>query len=215
MLRQILPAPEALVFDIGANRGAYTSLVLDTAPGRMRVHSFEPSPAAYAELARRFSHDDRVETHNIGFSDEEGPGVLLSDSEGSELGSLHHRAHLGERAPVEESVRLCRVDSFCGERGITRIDLLKVDTEGHDLRVLRGAGALLDGRAIRAIQFEHGGTAPDARVFLRDFFDLLDGRYLIHRVLPDGLWPLRRYRSHDEIPLYANYVALSTLDGGR
>ncbi len=74
--------------------------------------------------------------------------------------------------------------------------------------MLRGAGDLLDGQRIHAVQFEHGGTAPDARVFLRDFFDLLGSHYQIHRILPDGLWPLPSYAEDIEIGLYANYLAL-------
>jgi hypothetical protein len=56
--------------------------------------------------------------------------------------------------------------------------------------VVEGAGELLDGSRIRAIQFEFGGTAMDSRVFLRDFFHLLSPQYALHRLLPNGLWPM-------------------------
>jgi FkbM family methyltransferase len=205
---KVLGERPALVFDVGANDGGYSSLLLDMLGGDIRVHSFEPSPAAYLELERRFDGDERVEVHNIGLSDEEGAAVLLTHSAGSALASLYRRDHINLELHVTETVRLRRLDSFCAELGIERVDFLKVDAEGHDLAVLRGAGSLLDGKRIAAIQFEHGGTAPDARVFLRDFFDLLTPTYVIHRVLPDGLWPLGRYTEQDEVAVYANYVAL-------
>jgi hypothetical protein len=84
-----------------------------------------------------------------------------------------------------------------------------VDAEGSDLDVLDGAGRLLGG-GIDVIQFEFGGTALDARQSLRDFFDLLEPHgYRLHRLLPEGLWPLT-YSERVEIADYANYVALLT-----
>ena len=194
---------DAVVFDVGANRGDYTALLLDE-DDSLEVHCFEPSGKAFADLARRFAGRSRVHVHNIGLSDRDASGVLHSNALGSTCASLYERAV--SRNTEAEEVQLRRLDEVCAELGIDSIDLLKVDAEGHDLAVLRGAGAML-GR-VGAIQFEHGGAAPDARVFLRDFFELLSETHRVHRILPDGLWPLDRYTEDKEIGLYANYMAL-------
>jgi hypothetical protein len=107
-----------------------------------------------------------------------------------------------------ERVDLRRLDETLQGLSVDAVDLLKVDAEGHDVAVLAGAGEWLDGIRIRAVQFEHGGTAPDARVFLRDFFEVLTPAYRIHRILPDALWPVERYSEVEEVTLYANYLAL-------
>jgi Methyltransferase FkbM domain len=106
-------------------------------------------------------------------------------------------------------VAIARLDLFCRREGIESIDFLEVDAEGHELAVLEGAGAMLDGVQIAALQFEFGGTALDARVYLRDFFDLLSPRYTLHRLLSDGLWPIAEYGEQHEVFAYANYVGLS------
>jgi hypothetical protein len=54
------------------------------------------------------------------------------------------------------------LDSYCGAAAIDRIDLLKVDTEGHDLDVLRGGEEMLSRRAVACLQCECS-TSPDNR----------------------------------------------------
>jgi FkbM family methyltransferase len=196
----------AILLDVGANRGDYTAMLLAELGSGVEIHCFEPSPTSFVELERRLASEGPVHLHKIGISDIEGERELFSDRLGSEAATLYGRA--GVAQGQVETVRLRRLDAVCVDLGITRVDFLKVDAEGHDLAVLAGCGDLLDGRRIAAIQFEHGGTAPDARVFLRDFFELLEPAYVIHRVLPDGLWPLDRYTEAVEVSLYANYIAL-------
>jgi hypothetical protein len=72
------------------------------------------------------------------------------------------------------------LDDFCAEESIARIDLLKIDAEGHELAVLDGMGSLRPAK----IQFEFGVSG--SRIFLRDFFDALTN-YTIYRILPKGL----------------------------
>lgn len=200
------PGRVPVVADVGANRGDFTALALEAAPAA-RILAFEPSPAAFAELERRFASVPQVRLVPYGLSDRDDDAALLrAQKTGSPHGSLYARAAVDQT--VDERVALRRLDEVLDELTIDAVDYLKVDAEGHDLAVLRGAGTWLDGARIRAVQFEHGGTGPDARVFLRDFFDLLTPVYRIHRILPDGLWPLDRYSDVDEVTLHANYLAL-------
>ena len=53
-----------------------------------------------------------------------------------------------------------------------------------------------------------GGTAIDSRIYFQDFFYLLTPRYTIHRLLPDGLWPMPLYSERHEVLMYANYICL-------
>jgi hypothetical protein len=90
---------------------------------------------------------------------------------------------------------------------IQRIDLLKLDTEGHELSVLEGARRLLESRAIDTIQFEFGGANIDSRTFLRDIVDVLRPTHGVYRLLKDGVEPLRN-DEREEIFTYANYIAV-------
>jgi hypothetical protein len=51
-------------------------------------------------------------------------------------------------------VQLETLDEFCGEHGFKQIDILKIDTQGYDLQVLKGATRLLAGRRVRAVVLE-------------------------------------------------------------
>lgn len=203
LARHLGPSP--VVFDVGANRGRYTAAVLEEMPAA-RLYAFEPSSVAFAELVATVGR--RATTSRVALGSEDGERPLYGDAPGSELGSLVPRdlhRHGLELREVE-TVTVRRLENVCRDLQIDRIDFLKIDAEGHDLDVLRGAESML-GAAIGVIQFEFGGTAIDSRQPLRDFFDLLEPSYRIHRLLPRGLWPLE-YNERIEIFTYANYVAL-------
>jgi FkbM family methyltransferase len=196
--------PSPVIFDVGANVGRYAVEMTKRIPGA-QLHAFEPSASAFTRL--KIALGDRGRAHKLAFAAEDGERPLFGDTPGSELSSLVRRdlhrfaVHVREI----ENVRVRRIDTFCREHGIGRIDWLKVDAEGADLDVLRGAGDMLGSR-IGAIQFEFGGTGIDAHTSLRDFFDLLEGDYRLHRLLPAGLRPLE-YSERLEVFVYANYVA--------
>jgi FkbM family methyltransferase len=203
-LASALAGRRGVVVDVGANRGDFTARALQLGAS---VLAFEPSPAAFAGLERRFAGASHVRLFPVGLSDRnEDSAMLRAPEPGSTHGSLYGRVGIYQTAV--ESVVLRRLDEMLDALEIETVDFLKVDAEGHDVAVLSGAGMWVDGVRTRAIQFEHGGTAPDARVFLRDFFDVLTPAYRIHRILPDGLWPLERYSEVEEVTLYANYLAL-------
>lgn len=210
-------AREAVLFDVGANIGDYTSMLLDVFGPSARIWSFEPAQSTFSMLERRYGGADRVALRNIGFSDRPGTGVLHAPGEGSKLGSLHdtHIRLESQGLPllIEETVTLESIDSFCASEQIDRIDFVKLDVEGHELHILQGATRMLAEGRITAIQFEFGGANIDSRSFMRDFFGLLTPQYEIHRVLQHGLYPLARYRETLEVFKRAtNYVAV--LDDG-
>ena len=81
------------------------------------------------------------------------------------------------------------VDRFSADHGLVAITLLKVDTEGHDLSVLRGASSMLNQGVIGIVQFEYNWRWVASRTFLKDVFDLADSlpRYTVGKVTPKGI----------------------------
>ncbi|MDQ6799923.1 MAG: FkbM family methyltransferase [Acidobacteriota bacterium] len=197
-----------VVFDVGANIGDYATLVHETFDGRADIHCFEPSAATFDRLQERCSTIARV--NRFGLSDMQGRMTLYTNDDRSGLSSLYDRKldHIDLKLAPSETVALRTVDDYCRDEKIVRIDLLKMDVEGHELAVLKGARALLDRDAIDCIQFEFGGCNIDSRTYFRDFCDVLQPRFRIYRILANGLWPIAHYAETLETFATTNYLAV-------
>lgn len=212
VLRSLLGGEASpVVLDVGANRGLYSAAVLasnDTA----LVHAFEPSEAIFEQLLRTFSGTDRVRCWPLALSDTSGLAQLSWPEGHDGLASLSRRNLNGVGLEIDriEEVQTETLDAWSRRERVDSISLLKIDVEGNELAVLRGAQELLAREAIDSIQFEFGGTDIDSRTFLRDFFDLLGDRYAVHRLLPSGLGPVIHYSERHEIFVFHNYVAMKT-----
>ncbi len=198
-----------VVFDVGANNGDFTQAALVAFPRAVLVHAFEPSPTAARTFLETVGNDPLVKLHRFGFSDETGVAMLHAPTSGSSIATLHATTfEMQGRALVVDRIELRTVDGFCQEQGIERIHYLKVDTEGHELSVLKGAHEMIEQGKVDFIQFEFGECHLDSRVYFRDLFTFLSPRYLVHRILPEGIWPLPAYAPDLEIFHTANYLAI-------
>lgn len=200
-----------LVLDVGANAGAYAAFVRALAP-TATVAAFEPHPRTFQRLAEAAARHG-FEAVNMAVGDEAGSTVLhdFADADGSTQASMDAAAvHLhGGGKTVAHPIECVRLDEYAAARGWQRIALLKIDTEGFDLAVLRGAARLLAERRIGMIQFEFIPANIVRAVTMRDFYAALPG-YSIHRVCVNGaLLPLGEYSvKHCEIFITQTLVAL-------
>ncbi|MGH7260995.1 MAG: FkbM family methyltransferase [Nitrospiraceae bacterium] len=211
-LQRIAPQWESqpVVLDVGAHHGAYASLVkryCQTA----RVFAFEPNPEACALLQRRALDEGFVAI-------EQGCGertekVLLYDYE-TKAGSVHASLYpdvlmrLHRENAVSREVQLLALDDFLDARQLSRVALVKIDTEGHELHVLKGLHRALAQNLIDVVQFEFNAMNVYSRVFLRDFYELLPA-FEFYRLLPSGVIPLGEYCSVPcELFAYQNLVAV-------
>ncbi|HXH94717.1 MAG TPA: FkbM family methyltransferase [Thermoanaerobaculia bacterium] len=214
-LASVLPACR-VVFDVGANVGDWAKIALSVNP-RVNLHCFEPSHATYARLvASRFPPN--VLCNNIGLGSTPSEGRLLIFEDGSGLNSLYRREGLEAGWGIdtntrEESIQLDTLDNYVESQGITsRIDLCKIDVEGHELEVLRGMKATLGRRQMGMIQFEYGGCNIDSRVLLKDIFSFLHGfKYELFKIWPAELRHVPKYDQRLENFQYQNWVAKPTI----
>lgn len=143
-----------LIFDVGANIGQ-TALHLRRFLPRATIHSFEPVPATCTELRRNTAGHPTIQVHPLAMSNATGEtDIFVTDN--SQLSSLEARE--GQTAV---RIRTQTVDDFCAEQGITAIDILKMDVEGHELGVIEGARGMLDAGRIRCVYGEVGFGAHD------------------------------------------------------
>ena len=129
--------PGATVLDVGANVGAYTVLFAQWAGAAGRVIAFEPSPETIAGLREHVRINavaDRVEIVDAAVSS--GEGTASFDCAGASGANALVAADGGIAGAI--TVRTTSLDRFCESRGL-RPSVIKIDVEGAELDVLRGA----------------------------------------------------------------------------
>lgn len=182
------------VLDVGANAGHYAKCVRHFAP-TARIWAFEPHPATYGALVEAV-RDLGIVTQQLALGDT--PGIMqlhdFAAADGSTQASLS-RDSVGMYSGdlVSHEVQATTVDDWLAEEGIDEIGLLKIDTEGYDLNVLKGARQALRDRRIRTIQFEFIPANIGTRVAMRDFYDVLQGYRISRLCLNGALMPLGPY----------------------
>lgn len=202
------PNENLVVFDVGANVGSYTNMVLDCLDDRVQVHAFEPSLQTFEQLRKNVT-SNQVQLNNFGCSDTTHTMSLYSDKSGSGMTSVYNRRldFLGISMKEAEQSKFVRIDDYCHENQIRHIHLLKLDIEGHELSALHGASDMMSSDNIDYIQFEFGGCNIDSRTYFQDFFYLLYDKYDIYRILQNGLHKIDHYSTYLEIFITVNYLA--------
>jgi len=149
---------------------------------------------------------------NIGFGEKEETRTLFTTEKGLGLASLYQRnlKEFGMEMNIEEKVDIQTLDNFCKKNKIKKIDLLKIDVEGNELNVLKGAEKMINAGLIDYIQFEFGCNV-DSRTYFKDFFYLLNPKYEIYRVLKNGIYLIKEYKWTNEIFNAINYLAIRRL----
>jgi len=210
ILRKLGKKKEKLViFDVGANIGRYTQECKKFIPDS-EVYCFEPSKKTFETLKDNLKNFKKVYLHNIGFGERKSKKNLFYDREGSSLASVYNRK-LDYRKIYfnkKEKINIETIDSFCKKELIREISLLKIDVEGNELNVLKGAKEMIRKRGIKKIQFEFGGCNIDSRVFFRDFWNMLNKNYTIYRIIKGGLVQIKNYKELNEIFTLINYFAV-------
>jgi FkbM family methyltransferase len=211
MRQYLMGRRSPVVFDVGANVGEYTRCALE-ANDTADVYAFEPHPRTFATLSAALA-GSRARTLQYGLGERQ-ERLALHDcvEEGStHYASLHLGAltTIGSGSVVTYDVLVRRLDEVAAELGVAAIDLLKIDTEGHEMAVLRGASGLLERQAVRCIQFEFNEACIATRTYFKDFWDLLSDDFRFYRLLPSGVIGIEEYvPSFCEIFAFQNVVCL-------
>lgn len=206
-----------VIFDVGANIGNFTDHVLSL--GRdLEVHCFEPVGSTFEHLREHFADPptgSRLFLNQVGLSDRHGDASMRIYGACMGTNSLYERrsaisSHPSFAVSQDLKIALTTLDAYLKECAVDHIDLMKIDVEGHEFKVLEGAKASLAAGKVRCIQFEYGGTFLDSGARLGDVFALLEcNGYSMFRLLPFGKLPVRSFRSRLENFKYSNWLAVS------
>jgi FkbM family methyltransferase len=160
------------VFDIGAHTGETAQAYLAAFP-EAAVHAFEPHPNSFACVAQLAS--PRLHAHRLAASNRCGEAEFfvfspLADDPDTPIAASMNNSLVAEtqfglvagRNPTSITVECVTVDRFCADQGLERLDLLKIDTEGHEREVLEGASETLARRGVKFVFLEFETLRPVA-----------------------------------------------------
>ena len=152
-IKSLLTTPSPLIFDIGANKGQTTTRFKRVLPA-CNVHAFEPSPTTFAELQNNVSDKPGVQLWNCALGSSPSRLTFLENSRPRMSSFLPLSRMGGGVIERETEVDVDTVDNFAKQHSIEFIDILKSDTQGYDLEVLKGANDMLENNRIGMIYFE-------------------------------------------------------------
>ena len=213
LTRKILPIILAnempVFFDVGANVGRYSSSLLSIFPAAT-IYAFEPHPETFSIL--QTNSCSKIQCYNMAIGHTSGKLTLYDriDKNGSPHASLYKDVilEIHKQKTNEHIVSIETLDEFCVENNIRDIDFLKIDTEGSELSVIRGAAKLIKNRSIKCIHFEFNDMNIVSGVFFRDFRNMLKD-FDLYRLLPNGVMLLNDCPILTELFAYQNIIAVS------
>ncbi|WP_287356387.1 FkbM family methyltransferase [Moorena sp. SIO3B2] len=201
------------IFDVGANKGQYLELSVKTLKNKKyKIHCFEPGKYTFKQLLKKSDLSNSIYFNNIALGKSSEQLNLYYDNPGSGGASFTKRnlEHFNMNFNQSEVVSVSTLDNYCADNKIEKIDLLKLDVEGHEIDVIEGASNLLSNSRITMIVFEFGGCNIDTKTFFQNyyyFFDKYDMK--IFRITPSGyLYPINSYREILEQFRTTNFVAM-------
>ncbi len=164
-----LAKPGAFIVDAGANIGSMSALMGWAAGEHGRLLAFEPHPDNFKLLERNIALSNeqggfaRAEIHNTALGAAAGTAALtIPDHFGGNEGV----PFIGEGSGKKIEVALSRLDDFLGP---AKVDLCKIDVEGYELEVLKGAaGSIEAGRISHIVYEDYLGASSPVHAFLRE-----------------------------------------------
>lgn len=169
------------VIDVGANIGHVTAICATCVGPTGVVHAFEPSKVTFHYITQVAHQLPQVKPWNYAVSESSGTVSFLDET-------LSDRSHITTSTASHNSypIESVNLDEWGSINNINRVDFIKIDAEGYDLQVIKGAFELIN-RTKPLIEFE---VIDDNGKLIKDFLTTAckDVNYKIYRVM--NIYPL-------------------------
>jgi FkbM family methyltransferase len=216
---RLLPA-EGVCLDLGANIGLFTCpLGLRVREGGGRVYAFEPVPGNVRHLRWNLAENGLepvVTVVETALGVEPGEMTIYIEPQGESNNAVggnmlapHDRANIEQNAWPAVNVPVARLDDWAAGAGLTRCDLIKIDVEGAELLVFRGAPRFLERfRPVIVGEFNPYWMQQIGQSFetAMDFFRPLD--YLFYREIDGVYQPVTEENKVRDLLQIPNYLLL-------
>lgn len=159
ILEKLVNTIQPTIFDVGAHKGE-SALFFNKIFPSANIHSFEPDPETFRDL--QDTANEISKCHNLALANKTGLSsffknnlshtnsilrVNLESEDSIKLSTARKSPEVFQNTATdfnkEITISTIRLDEFCQQNHISRINLLKIDTQGTEAEVLRGAGDLL------------------------------------------------------------------------
>jgi FkbM family methyltransferase len=142
-----------VLFDVGANIGGTVKAMRSYFPAA-QIHAFEPSPTTFSTLCRNCAADPQTKLMNCAVGSQAGVLALLENERPQNSSFYAMGPFCTGAVRGETQVEVVTIDQYCRTGGIERIDLLKSDTQGYELEVLKGAAEMIRAGRVKMIYLE-------------------------------------------------------------
>ena len=206
-----------IIFDVGANLGLWATNVFQRKLN-CTFHLFEPSDLLFEKLS--FNLQDEINNKMVivnhqALSDciKTKPFYYYPKFPGN---SSFHQIISSEGPPYNlgkpevSKVTTITLDEYCNRKEISQINFLKIDTEGSEWEVLKGAENLISKGKIDFIQFEYGACYRESNSTLEEvYLFLTKNGYDIFKILPNELKYIKQFLQEYEDYAWCNFLAVN------
>lgn len=178
-----------VVFDVGANAGVMSVYISHLVGQTGRVRAFEPVGETYYLLKENLTLNrcENTQAENIALDSENGFKIMHCFEKNNSEWNSFGAPNFGGVTPSQEiKIQTITIDEYARKNNIERINFLKIDVEGFEREVLKGARQLLKQGRIDYISFEISKIPITAAgIVPREIFDLLaQENYLAYKFDP-------------------------------
>ena len=152
-MRRLTAKANPLVFDVGANLGQTVQKFCGYFE-KPQIHAFEPGDEAFQNLTKNTQGLSNVRAVNCGMGARREEKTFVENTYPDMSSFLEPGDDSWGVVIQRRTLALNTIDDYCARTGIAEIDILKSDTQGYDLEVLRGASRMLKERRIGLIYIE-------------------------------------------------------------
>ena len=196
-----------IVIDIGANLGFMTAHLSTLVGSHGRVLAFEPDPTTYGYLLAnlRINRCDNFSPYNIAMSDEEGLSRLFISKRHSSDNRMYQPQQdwpdeEGPRSTID--IDVTQLDTFADELDLGKLSFIKIDVQGYEYLVLKGASRLIKSCPSITVLMEFTPSSLDeAGSPSAELWSLCEKLGLQMSVLDEYIPRLLRYRNVNIHPL--------------